>query len=76
MPVEHIQLVQLGHIKNAYRKLVTSLIAALVDNGKFDDHEGNWMIIKKMFVSVIFLCNLVRYDYTKNANREHDWCSF
>ncbi len=55
MPVEHIQLVQLGHIKNAYRKLVMSLVADFVDVGKLDDHEGNLMIIKKMFVLVIFL---------------------
>jgi hypothetical protein len=46
--MEHIELVQLGRIKNAYRKLVRSLIAALVDNGKFDDHEGNLMIMKEI----------------------------
>jgi hypothetical protein len=48
MPVKHIELVQLGHIKNAFRKLVMSLIAAFVDAGKLDDHKGNLTIMKEI----------------------------
>ncbi len=43
-------------MKNADRKLVMSLAAAFVDTGKFDNHEGNLMIIKEMSVSAVKSC--------------------